>query len=87
MHEASLMADLLRKIREVAAAEGGGRVVGVEVWLGALSHLSEAHFLEHFRQATAGTPLEGAAVRATLSDETGHPNAQDVLLQSLELES
>jgi len=87
MHEASLMRGLMRKIEAVATAEGAVAVVGVKVWLGALSHLSKAHFAEHFAQAAAGTLAEGAALDVAVSDDTLHPNAQDILLVSVEVRS
>jgi len=87
MHEASLMRGLMRKIEEVAAAEGASAVVGVEVWVGALSHMSAAHFAEHFAQASAGTLAEGAELNVSVSDDTAHPNAQDILLVSVEVRS
>ncbi len=79
------MRGLMRKIEEVAAAEGAMRVVGVEVWLGALSHLSAEHFAEHFALAAAGTVAEGATLEVTVSEDTGHPNAQDIMLVSVEV--
>ncbi|WP_421723492.1 hydrogenase/urease maturation nickel metallochaperone HypA [Bauldia sp.] len=87
MHEASLMKNLMRQIDAVAQQENAKRVTGVAVWLGALSHMTEAHFGEHFRQASAGTNAEGARITATLSDDTTHANAQDVLLESVEVET
>lgn len=87
MHEASLMAGLLRRIDEVARAEKARRVVGVSVWLGALSHMSEAHFAEHFEAAAAGTLAEGARLDLTVSADTGHENAQDLVLERVEVET
>jgi len=87
MHEASLMRGLMRKIDEVAAAESAAAVVGVEVWLGALSHMSAEHFAEHFAQASAGTLAEGAKLDVTVSDDPAHANAQDILLVSVEVRS
>jgi hydrogenase nickel incorporation protein HypA/HybF len=87
MHEASLMRGLMRKIEEVAAGEGATGVVGVEVWLGALSHMSAAHFVEHFAQASAGTLAAGAKLDVTVSDDTTDPNAQDILLVSVEVQT
>jgi hydrogenase nickel incorporation protein HypA/HybF len=87
MHEASLMADLMRQIESVAAAEGAARVVGISVWLGALSHLSEDHFAEHFQQAAAGTIAEGARLDVTVSDDAHDAAAQDIRLQSVEVET
>lgn len=87
MHEASLMKNLMSQVDTVAQRENAKRVIGVGVWLGALSHMTEAHFGEHFRQAAAGTNAEGARLDVTLSDDTGHANAQDVLLESVEVET
>ena len=85
MHEASLMRGLMRKIEEVAAAEGAAAVVGVEVWLGALSHMSAEHFAEHFAVSAAGTLAEGAKLAVTVSDDPAHPDAQDILLVSVDV--
>jgi hydrogenase nickel incorporation protein HypA/HybF len=87
MHEASLMAGLMRRIDEIAAAEDARRIVGVSVWLGALSHMSAAHFTEHFEEAAAGTIAEGARLDIDVSDDTGDANAQDILLRSVEVET
>jgi hydrogenase nickel incorporation protein HypA/HybF len=87
MHEASLMTNLMAKIDAIAEAENARRVVAVAVWLGALSHMTEEHFGEHFRHSSAGTRAEGARLDVTLSDDVRHANAQDVLLESVEVES
>lgn len=86
MHEASLMTNLMRRVDEVAQAEGARRVIGVSVWLGALSHMSAEHFAEHFDRAAAGTIAEGARLDVTVSDDLRHANAQDILLEKLEVE-
>jgi hydrogenase nickel incorporation protein HypA/HybF len=87
MHEATLMKGLMRRIEDIALAERAVRVVSVSVWLGALSHMSAAHFAEHFEQASAGTIAEGARLSATASDDVHHANAQDILLESIEVEA
>jgi hydrogenase nickel incorporation protein HypA/HybF len=86
MHEASLMNDLMRRVGDVAVSKGGSRVVGLDVWLGALSHFSPEHFREHFEDVARGTLAEGAELRLTLSDDIAHRDAQSVMLQSVELE-
>jgi len=83
MHEKALMDDLLAKIVAVSEAEGGARVTIVKVWLGALSHFTPEHFLDHFDEATRGTPAEGAEVDATLDDDLTDPRATGVVLQSV----
>jgi hydrogenase nickel incorporation protein HypA/HybF len=80
------MASLMRRIDEVARAERASKVIGVCVWIGALSHMSAAHFAEHFERAGAGTIAEGARLDVTVSNDVGHANAQDILLEKLELE-
>ncbi|MGD8830402.1 MAG: hydrogenase maturation nickel metallochaperone HypA [Pseudomonadales bacterium] len=80
------MAGLMRQIETIARQTGAHRVVGVSVWLGALSHFSEAHFAEHFERAAAGSIAEGAALEVTLSTDTAHDNALDVVLESIEVE-
>jgi hydrogenase nickel incorporation protein HypA/HybF len=86
MHEAGLMRDLMRKITGLAAAENASRVTGVTVWLGALSHMSPAHFREHFDQAAAGTLAEGATLHCETSGDITDPNADGILLRSIETE-
>jgi len=83
MHEASLMRDLMAKILAVAEAEAAERVVEVTVWLGALSHMTDAHFKEHYAIAARGTVAEGAAVVTIGSDDLAHPDAQGVRLKSI----
>jgi hydrogenase nickel incorporation protein HypA/HybF len=87
MHEATLMKGLMRRIEEIARDQEAARVVGVSVWLGALSHMSPGHFAEHFEEAAAGTIAAGASLSATASDDVHHANAQDVLLESIEVET
>ncbi len=86
MHEASLMRDLMSQIHKIAEAEKAQRVRAVHVWLGALSHMSREHFAEHFNEASAGSLAEGADLKVTLSEDSRNPNAQEIILESLELE-
>ncbi len=87
MHETALVRNLVHRLQTVCAEEGAERVVGVSVWLGALCHMSPDHFSDHFRQEASGTCAERARLQIETSDDINHPNAQDVLLQSLELET
>ena len=87
MHEASLMRNLMRKIDALAEEEGANRVTTVRVWLGALSHMSPEHFREHFQHAAVQTIAEGAALDIEASTDIHDPNAQDLLLRSIEVET
>jgi hydrogenase nickel incorporation protein HypA/HybF len=86
VHEKHLTEDLLRKLEAISAAEGGQRVTGIRVHLGALSHFTPEHFRKHFDDAAAGTVAEGAVVHAILSTDPSAPGAQGVLLESVEVE-
>ena len=85
MHEFSLMADLMRKIEQVAAENDAERVTRVRVWLGALAHITPEHFREHFEDGTRGTLAEGAELEVEASDDETHPEAQQILLRSLDV--
>jgi hydrogenase nickel incorporation protein HypA/HybF len=86
MHEFSLINDLMRKINSIAHDQSARRVVGVKMTLGALSHISADHFRDHFTAAARGTIAEGARLEIeTLRDEHD-PHAQDILLESVEVE-
>lgn len=87
MHEATLMAGLMRRIAEIAAAEGARRVTAVSVRLGALSHISPEHFADHFRHACCGTLAQGARLEVTVSTDAGRADAGDILIESVEVES
>lgn len=86
MHETGLVRDLIRRIDQAAAASGATRVACVRVWLGAFSHLSEAHFREHFVAEAQGSAAEGAELDITLSTDPADPDAQHLRLESLDLE-
>ena len=85
MHERALLADLVREIEEVAASEGSVRVRAVMVRVGPMSHMTPAHFVEHFTDAVRGTIAEGARCDVDVID-LHDPLAQSILLESVELE-
>lgn len=86
MHEKALMDDLMRAIASRARAEDARRVTRIRVRLGALSHFSPAHFREHFEDASRGTLAEGAEVIAELRVDPTEPEAQGVVLESIDVE-
>jgi len=87
MHERKLMEDLMQKIESEATAAGARRVTKIRVRLGALSHFTEAHFREHFLDAARGTVAEDAEVEAELRTDPTEPEAQGVVLESIEVET
>ena len=87
MHEFHLMNKLFNKILELADEQQATKVTKVSVKLGALSHMSPSHFKEHFDEAARGTIAENAVIDAEESDDISDPNAQVVLLKSIDVES
>jgi hydrogenase nickel incorporation protein HypA/HybF len=86
VHEASLMKNLMGTVERLAREQGAGRVTCLRVKLGALSHFSPDHFREHFEQASRGTVAEGASLEIELLTDISDPRAQDVLLDSADVE-
>jgi hydrogenase nickel incorporation protein HypA/HybF len=87
MHEAALMKNLMARIDKVAQLENAKRVTHISVWLGALSHMSAAHFAEHFEESAAGTLAEGAKIDATVSDDIHDPKAQELVLTGITVDT
>ena len=85
MHEAGMIRDLIAKIDELAVRESATAVTSVSVWLGALSHISAPHFREHFEHETDGSIAENATLEIEISDDIDNPQAQDILLRSIEI--
>ena len=86
MHEAHLMKDFIHKIEQIATQEKAKKVISVKVWLGALTNMSSAHFLEHFMQSSVGTVAEGAHIETVMSQDLLDKNAQNILIDSLEVD-
>lgn len=80
MHERRLMEDLVRAVETLA---DGARPVRLRVRLGALSHFTPEHFVEHLRD----TPLAGVAVDFGEPLPPTDPRAQSVLLESVSVEA
>jgi hydrogenase nickel incorporation protein HypA/HybF len=87
MHEFSLMKSLMTKISLLAAQNNARRVVSLTVRLGALSHMSPDHFQEHFEDVATGTVAENAKLHFEIDEDETSPTAQDILLESIEVES
>ena len=86
MHETAIIRDLVRHMVDLANSSGTRRIARAKVWLGALSHLSADHFREHFAAEALGSLAAGAALDVEVSDDPKHPHAQQVRLESIEIE-
>lgn len=87
MHEFNLMNKLFNKILVLAEEQKATKVTKVSVKLGALSHMSASHFKEHFDVAARGTIAEDAEIEAEESEDVSDPNAQVVVLKSIDIAS
>jgi len=80
MHEEALLRDLRRKLGSLVAPSGAGRIVRVDLRLGALSHLTEAQFRELWPRVVEGTAARDATLVLEVSTDAAAAEAQGVLL-------
>ncbi len=85
MHEMSLINNLLNKIEVLAREQNGEKITNVKVRLGALSHISKDHFRDHFVEGTKGSIADGAQLEIEVSEDLEDPQAQDILLLSIDI--
>jgi len=85
MHEQATIRDLVATVLDVARENDAKRVVRIKVHLGALSHFTPEHFVEHWEDETGGTIAEGCKVEAELSDDLTDSNAHGVILEDVEI--
>jgi hydrogenase nickel incorporation protein HypA/HybF len=86
MHEQSLMVDLMTKINAIATQQNVDQITRVKIRLGALSHISADHFREHFVLAARGSCAEKAELDIEVLTDINDPQAQDIILDSVEVE-
>jgi len=81
-----MLQDLVRRAQEVARRERAERVTRVRIWVGALSHLAGPELEARWAHAVRGTSLEGARVEIEVSPDRSDPNAEAVMLRSLDVD-
>ncbi|MGE3851833.1 MAG: hydrogenase maturation protease [Planctomycetota bacterium] len=86
MHELSLLNSLMRQVLEIARANGAKRVLTIRVKLGALSHMSPQSFRVNFASVSRGTAAEGAELEIEQLTDEQDPDAQDILLDSVDID-
>jgi hydrogenase nickel incorporation protein HypA/HybF len=87
MHESSLIPDLMEKINQVARDNGARKVVAVELSIGAMAGISPDHLREHFDEAAAGTPAEGAQLRIRVDEDPLSEDAFAIRLLAVEVDT
>ena len=76
----------MRQVQKVAQAQDINKVLAVKLKVGPLSHVSEEHLRDHFAVAARVTVAQGVRlVMETMNGEIG-PEAQSLVLDSLEVE-
>lgn len=85
MHEQATIKDLVAKVVAIAEENDAKRVVRIKVKLGALSHFTPEHFVEHWVDASAGTIAEGCKIESELSEDLTDSQAQGVVLEDIEI--
>jgi hydrogenase nickel incorporation protein HypA/HybF len=80
------MSGLIRQLESIAQEQNVDKILAVKVQLGALSHFSEEHFRDHFVQAARGSRAEGAVLNVVQQTDPNDPNAQDVVLEEVEID-
>ena len=86
MHETGMIRDLIKKVDHIVRDNAGARAKAIKVRLGALAHISADHFREHFDEESVGTLAQGAELQIEESVDTYESTAQDIILQSVEVE-
>jgi hydrogenase nickel incorporation protein HypA/HybF len=87
MHEGTLINDLIWKVTSTAQAQHAAKVTDVSIKVGDFSHVSADHLCEHFMLAARGTIAEGARLHVERVSDTNDPNALEILLDSIEIET
>lgn len=86
MHEQSLIKDIIHRIGTIAEEKNAKRVKSVKIRLGALSHCTPEHFKEHYDEVAVGTIAEGAELDIEVLTDMKDPLAQEIVLESIDIE-
>jgi hydrogenase nickel incorporation protein HypA/HybF len=87
MHEINLVHALMSKIQRIVPDKNQFKVAVVKVRLGTMAPISGKHLREHFTEATLGTVAEGAELEIVQLNALDDPLAEEVILESLEIEN
>lgn len=83
MHEETLLRDLRAEIDRLGRRSAPARITGVDLWVGALSHVTEGTLRTRWPDVVAGSPAESAELRVEVSDDVTDPRARGVVLRSV----
>ncbi|MEM4357083.1 MAG: hydrogenase/urease maturation nickel metallochaperone HypA [Candidatus Nitrosocaldus sp.] len=88
MHELALIKDIIARLEAIAIENNARRIRSIRLRFGALTHTPAEVFKEQFKiiaMAEGKSILDGTEIEIEVADEMDD-NAQDVILESVELE-
>jgi hydrogenase nickel incorporation protein HypA/HybF len=85
MHEHSLMQNFIKQILTAADKDKASEVSAISVRLGALSHMSKDHFIEHFNEVARDTIAEHARLDITEDQDPFADNALGIWIENIEV--
>ena len=85
MHEERLLRELRGELERIARREGAERILEVEVWIGALSHVPAAALRDRWAEVVRGTAAEGSELRVERGEDPADPRATEVVLRNVRL--
>lgn len=86
MHELALIKDIIARLEVIAAENNAKRIRSIRLRFGALTHTPVEIFKEQFLMMSEGKDLlNNTTIEIEVADEMDD-NAQDIILESVELE-
>lgn len=86
MHELKLIKDLTSKLERLIQDENIQKINGIDIWLGALSHLEPETFGEQLKTHTENTMILSAKLTIEKSTDIHDEHAQYIILKNLDVE-
>lgn len=81
------MKNLTNKLICLSKEHNGAKILSIKVRLGALSHMSPEHFLEHLSEFSSGSCFEKAKFEFIAETDIHDPQATGVYIESVEIEN
>jgi hydrogenase nickel incorporation protein HypA/HybF len=82
----SFIKEFIQRVELAARQQGAKRITAVNVKLGARCQINANYLTFHFLLASQGTLAEGAQLHIQAVPDPKDPHAQDLILESVEVE-
>ncbi len=86
MHESGLIRNLMKQVESLAKENNAQCVSKVVVRVGALTPYSNESVISHFEEAKTGSVASEASIEVIRDSEILSPTAQDLVIDSIEVE-